>query len=82
MAASIVRGSYLRHPLQLVVCVAHLYGVALYYSTSLVDELYKGISYSRPEFRYYWVYYLGMNLPWAVVPASRLRSDEASANRC
>lgn len=27
-----------------------------------------GISYSRPEVLYYWVYYAGMNAPWAVIP--------------
>jgi cholestenol delta-isomerase len=57
-----------RHLLQAVVCVGHLYGVALYYGTCGFAEHMRGISYSRPEVMYYWVYYAGMNAPWAVVP--------------
>lgn len=49
-------------------CVGHLYGVALYYGTCGLAEHMRGISYSRPEAQYYWVYYAGMNAPWAVVP--------------
>ncbi|KAJ0108690.1 hypothetical protein J7T55_015124 [Diaporthe amygdali] len=41
-AVSIVRGGSLRYPLQIVVNVAHLYGVALYYSTCYVNERYRG----------------------------------------
>ncbi|KAK6843067.1 hypothetical protein PG987_003927 [Apiospora arundinis] len=67
-AASIVTNSYLRHPLQIIVCMAHLYGVALYYSTSLVETHFTGLAHSRPEFLYFWVYYVGFNLPWAIVP--------------
>lgn len=50
-------------------CVGHLYGVALYYGTCFFEYHYKGISHSRPEFLYYWVYYLGLNAAWVVVPA-------------
>jgi hypothetical protein len=31
------------------------------------------MSHSRPEFRYYWVYYAGFNAPWVVVPIGRCR---------
>ena len=61
---AILSRSSIRHALQVVVCVAHLYGVALYYATNWLE----GVSYSRPEFLYFWVYYVGFNLPWAVVP--------------
>ncbi|GAB1320433.1 hypothetical protein MFIFM68171_10643 [Madurella fahalii] len=57
-----------RHLLQTVVCVGHLYGVALYYGTCGFAEHMRGLSYSRPEWQYYWGYYAGMNAPWAVVP--------------
>lgn len=70
-AASIVLDSDLRHPLQIVMCMAHLYGVALYYSTSLVETHFTGLAHSRPEFLYFWVYYVGFNLPWAIVPACK-----------
>ncbi|KAH8205778.1 hypothetical protein TruAng_000054 [Truncatella angustata] len=68
-ALSIVKEPYLRHPLQIIMCMAHLYGVALYYSTSLVETYFTGRAHSRPEFLYFWVYYVGFNAPWVVVPA-------------
>ncbi|KAK7733889.1 hypothetical protein SLS53_008039 [Cytospora paraplurivora] len=52
-----------------IVSVAHLYGVALYYSTCYVNEKYRGLVYGRPEFLYYWIYYVGFNAPWVIVPA-------------
>ncbi|KAI2466573.1 EBP-domain-containing protein [Annulohypoxylon bovei var. microspora] len=68
-AVSIVRASPYRHALRIIVCMAHLYGVALYYSTSLCEFYFTDLSHSRPEFLYFWVYYVGFNLPWAIVPA-------------
>lgn len=70
-AVSICRGGSLRYPLQIIVSLAHLYGVALYYSTCYVNEKYKGLVYSRPEFLYFWVYYVGFNAPWVFVPAGK-----------
>ncbi|ROV95054.1 hypothetical protein VPNG_09478 [Cytospora leucostoma] len=74
-AVSIVRGGSLRHPLQVIVSVAHLYGVALYYSTSFFSEKYRGTVYGRPEFLYYWIYYIGFNAPWVIAPAALLTSS-------
>lgn len=59
----------LRHVVQIVLSVGHLYGVLLYYGTCFFAEKYKGVVYSRPEALYYWVYYAGLNSPWAIVPA-------------
>ncbi|KAK0646461.1 cholestenol delta-isomerase-like protein [Cercophora newfieldiana] len=68
--ALVVTGSKgLRHVVQIVLSVGHLYGVLLYYGTCYFEEMYRGVVYSRPEGLYYWVYYVGMNSPWAVVPA-------------
>lgn len=67
MAATLARAPA-RHGLELVVCTAHLYGVALYYATNYAAAAAAGRSFSRPEFCYYWVYYVGCNVPW-VVPA-------------
>ncbi|CEJ93224.1 hypothetical protein VHEMI08832 [[Torrubiella] hemipterigena] len=67
-ASSILSRSPSRHFYQVIVCTAHLYGVALYYFTNWVDFSMNGISYSRPETLYYWVYYVGFNMPWVVVP--------------
>ena len=61
----------LRHLAQAIVSVCHMYGVALYYGTCHFDFVFKGVSHSRPEFLYYWVYYVGMNAPWVVVPSSK-----------
>lgn len=65
---AILRDSPFRHVGQVIVCTAHLYGVALYYGTNWGDYRASGVSYSRPEVLYYWVYYVGLNAPWAVVP--------------
>ncbi|KAB5570286.1 cholestenol delta-isomerase-like protein [Coniochaeta sp. 2T2.1] len=65
----IIRRSHMRHPLQIIMCVGHLFGVTLYYGTCFFEHHHKGISHSRPEFLYYWVYYLGLNAAWFVVPA-------------
>lgn len=54
----------------MIMCVGHLFGVALYYGTCSFEYRYKGVSHSRPEFLYYWVYYLGLNAAWVVVPTS------------
>lgn len=70
-AVSIARRGTLRHPLQIIVSVAHLYGVVLYYATCYAAERYQGIAYSRPEFQYFWVYYVGFNSPWVFVPAGK-----------
>ncbi|KAI1144023.1 EBP-domain-containing protein [Hypoxylon sp. FL0543] len=68
-AISIVRGSPSRYALRIIMCMAHLYGVALYYSTTLCETYFTGRSHSRPEFLYFWVYMVGFNLPWAIIPA-------------
>ncbi|KAK9414171.1 putative Emopamil binding protein-domain-containing protein [Seiridium unicorne] len=80
-AASIVAASHLRHPLQIIMCMAHLYGVALYYATSLVETHFTGRAHSRPEFLYFWVYYVGFNFPWVVVPAFLLYSSLRTITR-
>ncbi|KAJ5488372.1 Short-chain dehydrogenase/reductase SDR [Penicillium expansum] len=59
----------LRHPIQVIVCMSHLYGDMLYYATSLFDEYVHERPYSRPEPYYFWLYYFLMNFIWIVVPA-------------
>lgn len=59
----------LKHPLRIIICMAHLYGDTLYYATSLYDHYVNGIPHSRPEVLYFWVYYFLMNFVWIVVPA-------------
>ncbi|KAI1131622.1 Emopamil binding protein-domain-containing protein [Nemania abortiva] len=80
-AIAIARNSPLRHALRIVACVAHLYGVALYYATSQCEFYFTGRSHSRPEFLYFWVYYVGFNLPWAIVPAFLLLDSVKTVTR-
>lgn len=71
VAFSIFIRSSLRHPLQLTVCLSHLYGDSLYYATSLYDHYVHERPYCRPEPFYFWVYYFFMNFIWIVVPLCR-----------
>ncbi|OTA66605.1 EBP-domain-containing protein [Hypoxylon sp. EC38] len=80
-AISIVRDSPARHALRIIVCMAHLYGVALYYSTTLCETYFTGRSHSRPEFLYFWVYLVGFNLPWAIIPAILLYDSVRTISR-
>jgi len=66
----------LRHPLQIIVCVGQIYGLILYYATSMFDHYYKEVTYSRPEFLYFWFYYFFMNFIWMVFPGSKLTQLE------
>ncbi|RGP69945.1 putative emopamil-binding phenylalkylamine ca2+ antagonist binding [Fusarium longipes] len=71
----ILRDWHSRHVVQIIVCTAHVYGVALYYLTNWNESRVHGVAYSRPETLYFWVYYVGFNLPWAVVPLVLLRDS-------
>lgn len=48
-----------------------MYGLILYYATSMFDHYYKEITYSRPEFLYFWVYYFSVNFIWMIFPGSK-----------
>ena len=61
----------LRHPLSIIVCVGQIYGLILYYATSMFDHYYKEVTYSRPEFLYFWFYYFFMNFLWMIFPGSK-----------
>lgn len=67
-AVLVVKKSAYRHPVQMLVCVGHVYGLALYYGTSLWERYMLDRSWSRPEVLYFWGYYLGLNALWFVVP--------------
>ncbi len=60
--------SFLRHILQIIISVCQVYGLLLYYGTLSFEILYHGLSYCRPEFLYFWVYFVGTNAAWLVVP--------------
>lgn len=59
------------HPLKALVSSMHCYGNILYFSTSLLEEGKSGIVYYRPEWLYFWVYFVGMNGIWFVVPGCK-----------
>jgi cholestenol Delta-isomerase len=64
-----------RHPVQIMVCVGHLYSDLLYYATAMLDFYRHGIDYCRPEPYYFWVYYFGMNFIWIVIPFSEFENE-------
>jgi cholestenol Delta-isomerase len=64
----ILRNSPWRHALQLLVSAGQFYGDFLYFATSLLEEVERGVSYSRPEALYFWGYFVGMNTFWIVIP--------------
>uniref|UniRef100_A0A803YEB0 EXPERA domain-containing protein n=1 Tax=Meleagris gallopavo TaxID=9103 RepID=A0A803YEB0_MELGA len=59
-----------RHParfvLQLIVSLGQLYGDILYFAT----EARAGWTHSDPRPLYFWVYFVGLNGIWVVVPAA------------
>ncbi|CAG7563009.1 unnamed protein product [Fusarium equiseti] len=77
----ILRDWHSRHVVQVIVCTAHVYGVALYYLTNWNESRVHGVAYSRPETLYFWVYYVGFNLPWAIVPLVLLRDSWSQVSK-
>ncbi|KOS18778.1 3-beta-hydroxysteroid-Delta(8) [Escovopsis weberi] len=65
---AIIARSPARHMLQVIICVAHIYGLTLYFVTHLAEKHLRGIEYYRPEAFYYWAYCVGANLPWYFAP--------------
>ncbi|RGB28818.1 Emopamil binding protein [Rhizophagus diaphanus] len=57
-----------RHVIQLVTSLGQIYGLVLYYWTSL----FEGFPHSRPEPLYFWGYFLGINAIWAFIPGALL----------
>ncbi len=55
----------------MLVSAGQLYGVLLYYTTNYMEYAHSGISYSRPEFMYYWGYYIGINAFWVFIPGCK-----------
>lgn len=68
VAWMIPRKHPLRHPLQSMVCIGQIYGLVLYYGTSMFDHYVLGVAYSRPEAYYFWGYYFLTNFFWIVIP--------------
>ena len=60
-----------RHQVQSLVCIGQMYGLILYYATSMFDLYYKNIVWSRPEALYFWGYYFFVNFIWIMIPGCR-----------
>ena len=70
----ITTSSPYRHPTQALVSTGQFYGNLLYFSTSLVEDFYHAKSFYRPEGFYFWVYFVGMNGIWLVIPGCEFLS--------
>ena len=57
-----------RFPIQAIVSLGQIYGLILYYATSMFDLYHKDITYCRPEAYYFWFYFFFMNFIWMVIP--------------
>ena len=75
VVALIIMNHPLRHPLQILLSVGHMYSDILYYSTALIDKFILNVSYSRPEPIYFWAYFIISNSPWIIVPAILINSS-------
>ncbi|KAJ5543638.1 Emopamil-binding protein [Penicillium frequentans] len=56
---------------QLIVSLGQLYGVILYYATSLFDHYVLDITNTRPESLRFWGYFILCNAFWVIVPSSK-----------
>lgn len=68
----ILKNHSLRHPIQALVCIGQIYGLILYYATSMFDLYYKDLEYCRPEPYYFWFYFFFTNFIWMVIPGCKL----------
>ncbi|RMZ77925.1 hypothetical protein DV738_g4109, partial [Chaetothyriales sp. CBS 135597] len=53
----------------MIISTGQLYGTVLYYATFTYDEMLFQQSYSRPEWYYFWGYYVFLNSFWIWIPA-------------
>jgi len=74
-AYMILTDSPYRHPIQSLVSIGQIYGDVLYYLTNTFDIFYRGVSYSRPEWLYFWFYYVFINAFWIIIPGLCLYSS-------
>jgi len=54
-----------RYPAVLICSLGQLYGDVLYYYTCILE----GAVHTRPEFLYFWFYFVILNAVWIVVPS-------------
>ena len=78
VAGMIATDHHLKYPLQAIVSLGQIYGLILYYATSMFDHYMLGRTYSRPEAFYFWGYYFLMNFFWMVFPGCMLTKHGCS----
>ena len=61
-----------RHITQVIVSLGQMYGLVLYFATSLFDDYWKGVTIGRPERYYFWFYYVFFNVIWFAIPGREL----------
>jgi cholestenol delta-isomerase len=49
----------------LIISLGQIYGDVLYYATCYLE----GFIHSRPEFEYFWGFFVGLNSLWIIIPA-------------
>ncbi|EIE25266.1 Emopamil-binding protein [Coccomyxa subellipsoidea C-169] len=62
----IVKQKPWRYTLQLLVSFGQIYGDVLYFATTYLE----GLKHSRPEWLYFWFYFVIVNSIWIVIPAA------------
>ncbi|XP_033624091.1 3-beta-hydroxysteroid-Delta(8),Delta(7)-isomerase-like [Asterias rubens] len=70
--------SSMRHVMQLAVSIGQFYGVLIYFITEYVEDFAHG-----PRFHpyYFWLYVIGFNAPWVIVPPILIRQSWRELNR-
>ncbi|KAL6777069.1 CDI1 [Auxenochlorella protothecoides x Auxenochlorella symbiontica] len=66
-----------RYTLLIIVSVAQIYGDVLYYATCYLEDF----KHSRPEMRYFWIYFVVINAIWIVVPGYCIRHSWHAISR-
>lgn len=61
---AIARKKAYSYTLQLAICLGQLYGCLVYFITAFLE----GDNFSTSPF-YYWVYYIGANCWWVLIPS-------------
>lgn len=68
IAYCIVVDHPLQHPLQIIVSLGQLYGNIIYLSTSTFNDTVFGIVFYRPEWYYFYMYFVFCNAFWIIIP--------------
>ncbi|CAG9466206.1 unnamed protein product [Pedinophyceae sp. YPF-701] len=68
IAWGMTRGANWTLPMMIAVSMGQLYGDVLYFYTAFAE----GQKHARPEFLYYWFYFIFLNGLWIVIPSAAI----------